>query len=119
MYLGEKAKDTYLDVAGQRAVRQFWQMRRTKIPTQKSKPVNASYLHHWKPTPKVRMKHGSKRGQKLKFCLGIPSGVILILAAGLDSVGRRPVNKGRARRPKIQNTVCGMFSPYKSYASSY
>ena len=54
-------------VAGRRAGRQFRQMRRTKIPTQKSKPVNASYLHQWKPTPKVRMKHGSKRGQKLKF----------------------------------------------------
>ena len=63
-----------------------------KIPTQKSKPVNTSYFHQRKPTTKVRMKDDSKWGQKLKSTLARTSGVILILAAGLDSVGRRPVN---------------------------
>ena len=60
-----------------------------KIPTQKSKPVNAYYLHHWKPTTKVRIKHGSKRGQELKAPLSLQSSMILILAAGLDSVGKQ------------------------------
>ncbi|EJK65547.1 hypothetical protein THAOC_13577 [Thalassiosira oceanica] len=63
-----------------------------KTSTQKSNPVNTSCLHQRQPTTKVRINTGSKRGHELKAPLSPQSSMILILAAGMSSVGRRSVN---------------------------
>ncbi|EJK59628.1 hypothetical protein THAOC_20116, partial [Thalassiosira oceanica] len=55
-------------------------------------PVNTSCVRQAEPTPRVRIKHGSKRGQKLKSTLAVRSGMIQIYLAGMSSVGRRSVN---------------------------
>ena len=78
---------------GRRAGHQIWRMRRrTKIRPKQLRPVNTSCVRQAKPTTRVRMKHGSKRGQKLKSTLGMRSGMIQIYLEGMSSVGRRTVN---------------------------
>ena len=78
---------------GGRAGHQIWRMRRTKIRPKQLRPVNTSCVRQAKPTPRVRMKHGSKRGQELKYTQALRSGMIQIYLAGMSSVGRRTVNE--------------------------